>query len=596
MATTNDSAVVDLGRLKTFKSKLDASMEASSVNAETAPFPSQTEHYSHANAEGPYSCALGNNSNAIGDSSIAIGTDAAAAGEDCVSLGFNAKSDQYGSTAIGSNSMASAEKCVCVGQGSLAQSNDCTALGDGAVAVGTGGNTAIGATAVVDSAAGSDAIGANAYVAGAVQHAVALGAESVANEDKTVSVGNDSLKRRFVNVADPVNPADAATKRYVDSITTQTQVIKIGSVTSALTSDQLNTLENNWPNVILTTANTNTAYFPGSRVTNNQGIDIFTLYAIDSTTNNVVQVGTDHKINLVIQIDIESKNGNISSVENYLAFPAIATNPRLTDNVGVLATGTNSVAAGSGSQASGINSIAIGNIAKALDSNTVAVGNGATALGLLSVALGLNSKASYASSIAIGPQTTASHTSSVAFGAGTKTDRNYQVSIGDKASGITRYLSNVKDPVEDQDAATRYWTKNADRSDVFAPNFTMTIPGNGTGEFYLEANADLNWIAVRGYAFWNAFSDVWAVMTNLPGESNNNWWIKTELKVPDKMIPKANFIGYAAALDFIGNKTVPYFSDKIAVGTDGYIYLTAWSTNHGSTPLGILCLGHRFYM
>lgn len=592
MATTNDSAVVDLGRLKTFKSKLDASMEASSVNAETSPFPSQTTNYKHANAEGPYSCALGNNSYAKGDSSIAIGTDAAAAGEDCVSLGFNAKSDQYGSTAIGSNSMASAEKCVCVGQGSLAQSNNCTALGDGAVAVGTGGNTAIGATAVVDSAAGSDAIGANAHVAGAVQHAVALGAESVANEDKTVSMGNDSFKRRIVNVENPTNDTDAATKVYVDSFTTQ--VIEIGSVTSTLTSDQLNTLENNWPNVILTTANTNTAYFPGSRVTNDQGIDIFTLYAIDSTTNNVVQVGTDHKINLVIQIDIESENGNISSVENYLAFPAIATNPRLTDNVGVLATGTNSVAAGNGSQASGINSIAMGNTAKAYDSNTVAVGNGATALGLLSVALGLNSKASHASSIAIGPQTTASHTSSVAFGAGTKTDRNYQVSIGDKASGITRYLSNVKDPVEDQDAATRYWTKNADRSDVFATNHDSAVAG-GTGEFYLEANADLNWFAVRGYVSWSSFATAWGNMVRLPGTSDN-WWIKTALKVPTAMIPKTNFIAYCSAIDYLGDHSVPYSHDHIAVGTDGYIYVSSWATNHGSTPLGIQCLGHRFYM
>lgn len=592
MATTNDSAVVDLGRLKAFKSKLDASMKASSVNAETDPFPGQTEHYSHANAEGPYSCALGNNSNAIGDSSIAIGTDAAAAGEDCVSLGFNAKSDQYGSTAIGSNSMASAEKCVCVGQGSLAQSNDCTALGDGAVAVGTGSNTAIGATAVVDSAAGSEAIGANANVAGTVHHAIALGAESVANEDKTVSVGNDSFKRRIVNVENPTNDTDAATKVYVDSFTTQ--VIEIGSVTSALTFDQLNTLKNNWPNVILTTANTNTAYFPGSRVTNNQGIDIFTLYAIDSTTNNVVQVGTDHKINLVIQIDIESENGNISFVENYLAFPAIATNPRLTDNVSVLATGTNSVAAGDGSQASGINSIAIGNIAKALDSNTVAVGNGATALGLLSVALGLNSKASHASSIAIGPQTTASHTSSVAFGAGTKTDRNYQVSIGDKASGITRYLSNVKDPVEDQDAATRYWTKNADRSDVFSTNYDSAVAG-GTGEFYLEANADLNWFAVRGYVSWSSFATAWGNMVRLPGTSDN-WWIKTALKVPTAMIPKTNFIAYSSAVDYLGDYSVPYSHDHIAVGTDGYIYVSSWGTNHGSTPLGIQCLGHRFYM
>ncbi len=580
MATTNDSAVVDLGRLKTFKSKLDASSATSSANIATSPL-ANSSNYKKASADGYEACAMGNNAQAKKAATVALGAGAIASLEGNVAVGAGCVVPGDSSTAVGKGGSSSGALGVAVGYEA--------ASGSGA------GNTCVGyRSSVAGDAQASTALGARATVAAGASNSVALGVGSKATESNEVSVGDSTHLRRIANVENPTNDTDAATKVYVDSFTTQ--VIEIGSVKSALTFDQLNTLTNNWPNVVLTTINTNTAYFPGGKVTNDRGVDIFTFYAIGSTASNVVQVGTDRKINLVIQIDIENEKGNISYVENYLAFPAIATNPRLTDNVSVLATGTNSVAAGDGSQASGINSVAIGNVAKASDSNTVAIGNGSTALGMLSVALGLNSKASLASSIAMGPYATASHTSSAAFGAGAKTDRNYQVSVGDKTSGVTRYVSNVKDPVKDQDAATRYWTKNADRSDVFAPNFTMTIPGNGTGEFYLEANADLNWIAVRGYAFWNAFSDAWAVMTNLPGESNNNWWIKTELKVPDKMIPKANFIGYAAALDFIGNKTVPYFSDKIAVGTDGYIYLTAWSTNHGSTPLGILCLGHRFYM
>lgn len=532
MATTNDNSVVDLGRLKTFKSKLDASMEASSVNAATSPRPGE-DNYKPATSDGDGSCAMGNQAQAIAAASVAVGINSNAKAETAIAIGYSAVATGLNSTALGRESQAS---------------------------------------------------GLNS---------VALGADSFATALNEVSVGNSALNRRISHVSEPAYNTDAATKKYVDNAI-KPHIIAIENLMSQLTIEQLADLNNYWPDVMLAQNNTHDVYFPSTMTTNDQGINIYTLYSITDTTSNLVATGTDHTTHNITQINIEDENGNISFVNSYSVSPVIATNPRFTDNVSVFATGTNSVAAGNEAQASGINSIAIGNIAKAYDSNTVAVGNGATALGLLSIALGLNSNASYASSIAMGPQTTASHTSSVAFGAGTKTDRNYQVSIGDKASGVTRYLSNVKDPVEDQDAATRYWTKNADRSDVFATNYDSSVAG-GTGEFYLEANADLNWFAVRGYVSWSSFATAWGNMVRLPGTSDN-WWIKTALKVPTAMIPKTNFLAYCSAIDYLGDHSVPYSQDHIAVGTDGYIYVSSWATNHGSTPLGILCLGHRFYM
>lgn len=556
MATTNDSAVVDLGRLKTFKSKLDASMgSSSSVNAATTPLPSN-DGYVQAESS-TFAVAIGN------------GSKAKTSG--CVSLGIKAIAESEESVAIGSGSNATGEQTVCVGGGCAAQGNSNTAIGNAAVAMGGGGNTAVGADAAINVASSSVSIGAQSHVSGDVDFAVALGAKSVADADKTVSMGNDELTRRIVNVTDPINPTDAATKGYVDGVSGGMHIVAITNVSSVLTSSQLSEIDQYWPNVIIYARSNNTIFSPVSKIAPSNAAKYFTFIHVENAynSNDGVSNGSTNILEMV-QIVVNATNGSIIITTDLSLSPIIATNPSLQ----------------SGSQKK----------IKAIGDNSIAAGNNSSAMSDYAIALGSNSLATGTGAIAIGAEANAEHFGGIALGNSSATDKDSQVSIGDKASGITRYLSNVKDPVEDQDAATRYWTKNADRSDVFAPYFTMTIPGSGTGEFYLEVNADLNWIAVRGYAFWDAFSDVWAVMTNLPGESNNNWWIKTELKVPDKMIPKANFIGYAAALDFIGSKTVPYYSDKIAVGTDGYIYLTAWSTNHGSTPLGILCLGHRFYM
>lgn len=574
MATTNDSAVVDLGRLKTFKSKLDASMGASSVNAATNPLPGDS-NYKKAIANGELSCAIGNGSVANGDNSVAIGISAISDKTNGVGIGSGAQAIGNSTTAIGSNSLAPDDGAVAIGI-------DSKACGQGSISIGDGVNRAetmadnticIGAEVIVGTDSNHDvAIGDQASIDNGVTYSVAIGADSACTDSMEFSIGNSKLKRRITHVIDPVNESDAATKKYVDDMSGGgMHIVAITNVSSVLTSSQLSEIDQYWPNVIIYARSNNTIFSPVSKIAPSNATKYFTFIHVENThnSNDGVSNGSANILEMV-QIVVNATNGSIIITTDLSLSPIIATNPSLS----------------SGSQKK----------IKAIGDNSIAAGDNSSAMSDYAIALGFNSLATGTGAIAIGVGANAEHLGGIALGNSSATYKDSQVSIGNKASGITRYLSNVKDPVDDQDAATRYWTKNADRSDVFAPNFTTTIPGNGTGEFYLEANADLNWIAVRGYAFWNAFSDVWAVMTNLPGENNNNWWIKTGLKVPNKMIPKANFIGYAAALDFIGNKTVPYYSDKIAVGTDGYIYLTAWNTSHGSTPLGILCLGHRFYM
>lgn len=531
MATTNDSAVVDLGRLKTFKSKLDASMgSSSSVNAATTPLLSNGE-YEQAESLSTFGVAIGN------------------------------------------GSKAKVERCVSLGINTIAGSKASVAIGSAAVAIGDGGNTVVGADAVIDAASRSVSIGAQSRVNENVDFAVALGAESVARDDKTVSMGNDKFTRRIVNVTDPINPTDAATKGYVDGI--KTHILFIDNFGVTLTSQQLEEIGEHWPNVIICSGNS-AAFSPvDRRIDPSNGKSLSFVFAnavyTDSGNGNIA-VGANNENYLVLQLDIDAVTGTIEPNYHVSLFPLIATNPRFSDASTVKAVGTNSIA----------------------------IGNNAIAEKTASMALGYNSKASANAAMAIGQSTRADQDSSIAFGIGSQTDMANQVSIGNRISGMTRYLSNVKDPVQDQDAATRYWTKNADRSDVFANSVSIDTYG-GSGLFDLEANSDLKWVSVSGYTSWSTFSTAWSKMVNLPGGNSNEWWIKTDLKVPAGLLPVRSAISsHPCGLEFFSTYTMPArtFSLLVAVGSDGYIYIGKWTSkpSYGDEPYGIYLDGHRFYL
>lgn len=228
------------------------------------------------------SVAIGNGARCTSDkdAQLAIGFNATAKGTNATSIGFAPEADGHASMSIGMYARGSGDYSIAIGTASAANGKRSKAFGDYAQSIGNytdalssntfcvGNNSqAIGyrsATCAIQSAA----IGASATVNGAsvpdpnvkdfkanVMNSVALGSFSVADEQNTISVGNDvtsitkhrrkfdgtgkltetapfwetvtenlpasarHLKRRITNVADPIGGHDAATKNYVDTKT-----------------------------------------------------------------------------------------------------------------------------------------------------------------------------------------------------------------------------------------------------------------------------------------------------------------------------------------------------------------------------------------
>lgn len=99
-------------------------------------------------------------------------------------------------------------------------------------------------------ATGTDALAIGAGATATGNNSVALGVGSTAAEDDVISVSADNYRRRVVNVGEPTNEADAATKgyvdeavagcastSYVDTAITETKSYVDSAITAAMTVD-----------------------------------------------------------------------------------------------------------------------------------------------------------------------------------------------------------------------------------------------------------------------------------------------------------------------------------------------------------------------
>ncbi len=225
------------GAVKVVQETGTSTTSVMSQNAVTNYIPTKTSqlendsNFVSNNATNEESMALGSGSSVP---ATRVGADGAISTSQSVAIGYNSKvlkpDDEtvlgWGATVIGFEATA-ANDYGNVGIGSYSNSD-----GKGSIAIGhqaavTGindihaieGNIAIGFSSKVSNL-NSVALGGATEAMG--DHSVALGGNSVADEENTVSVGNGSHRRnpetrRIVNVTDPQNSQDAATKNYVDT-------------------------------------------------------------------------------------------------------------------------------------------------------------------------------------------------------------------------------------------------------------------------------------------------------------------------------------------------------------------------------------------
>lgn len=149
-----------------------------------------------------------------------------ATGNMSVAAGEAARSTQYGAVAIGSNAKAESSYGVAIGFTAGTNGTRGVAVGEAADAGEDGISLGWGASSNNQGIAIGRASNATS------EKSVALGSFSFTHEPNTVSIGNgnggsDPATRRLVNVTDPTNAQDAATKNYVD-----TEIAKVPTVNS----------------------------------------------------------------------------------------------------------------------------------------------------------------------------------------------------------------------------------------------------------------------------------------------------------------------------------------------------------------------------
>ncbi|AWH34271.1 ESPR-type extended signal peptide-containing protein [Stenotrophomonas sp. SAU14A_NAIMI4_8] len=428
------------------------------------------------NASGKFSTAFGHSINIYGDFSTVFGYGAQSWQGYSTVIGATAIGDGVGTTVLGNDARAYSENSIAVGSGSRTVNssggNSRIAIGGNAFA-GTAGYT--GAVALGGAArAEYDGI-ALGYEAKARRiGSVALGAHSDANENNSVSVGNSSLKRRIINVAD----ARLSTNS-----------------TDAVTGQQLYATNQN----VITATNTANA----AKTAADQAL-VNTRLVTQTSASSAVRVGGD---NTGTQLDIRNKSNanrkltgvadaalSATSTEAVTGKQLHATNTAVTtaqttataaksaaDTVAArvdaqaLALGRSAVAGGSGTSAS----VALGNTSIAHDRDSVALGpkaragvgadgennggvgatsvgsgawsaNAATAIGYRakavggrSVAIGLDAMASDSYGVALGNEASSTHSGSVALGFRSQTTGMNQISVGNET--LKRKIVNVND-------------------------------------------------------------------------------------------------------------------------------------------------------
>lgn len=157
-----------------------------------------------------------------------------ATGNMSLAAGESARATEYGAVAIGSNARANSRYGVAIGFTATTNGThgiavgEATGAGEDGISLGWGADSNNQGIAIGRASNATD------------EKSVAIGSFSFTSAPNTVSFGNgdagsDPVTRRLVNVTDPTDPQDAATKNYVDTkiaeIPTGTEVNNLAPIT-----------------------------------------------------------------------------------------------------------------------------------------------------------------------------------------------------------------------------------------------------------------------------------------------------------------------------------------------------------------------------
>lgn len=415
-------------------------------------------------ANATHSMAVGSKSSVRGKDSIAVGPEATVNNgnsvvlEQSTAVGSKATVSSNFSTALGAHTQAKGDYSVAVGAQSQTTGANATAIGayaaagENSVVVGGGkelaapivsksNGTAMGTYVDIKSDNGT-ALGYGSQIGWDGKNSVALGADSVANEENVVSVGHtkgqangfggtygEDLNRRITNVADGKNANDAATVGQISKIT-------------GMDSEKGNVVQ------------------------------------YDGEDKSVVTFAGANGTKLTNLADGEFKTGSTDAVTAGQLYAAGITPGDTRGNAGSVAMGGgyNNYVLGNNGTAIGYNAlanenaVAIGNSAGAGHLNATAVGQNSNAMEEGATALGQHAWAEVENATAIGFNSDVAFggDNSVALGANTQvvrqdilgTDTHGVVSVGYSGKGygddeaFNRRIINVADGINDSDAAT----------------------------------------------------------------------------------------------------------------------------------------------
>ena len=394
---------------------------------------------------GENTIAIGTYTSAGAARTIAIGKDAVSnSGSDCISIGTKATSNSGYNIAIGLNTSAIS--------------------GSNLISIGSGAKTSAGDNIAIGSSANADFNGVGS---------IALGSNSIANEDYVLSIGHktytnedtgnqvNELKRRIINVAAGINDTDAVNVKQLKD-----QCLSYNNTASGdLALGNNNTFgEGSNYNVVVGRQNSISAtetFVSGiyNTVTDTTYGAVFGIRNVVSGSYYTTVLGTRNQVNDNYESIIFGDSNTLRDSGGDSIIIGNRNQLGTTwghESAGIIAIGFDSdVQADFGFAISGTvtepatSGIAVYGSVSAPDG--IAIGCQSVVTGVSSIALGSDSKATYDKSLALGSTSVTHADNTVSFGH-SATDLDYH----DDAYGteLKRRLTFVADGVTDSDAAT----------------------------------------------------------------------------------------------------------------------------------------------